>query len=108
MKIKLYPVRMDEQLAASVSGDTIILNGAVLDFSTLQEGDMLPSTAINNKWIAGDIARKNGVVHLSLILPHGTNAPLETRFPAAFTEPLNVDNGEVSLPPYDAELEVLL
>lgn len=107
MKIKLSPVRMDEQLTVSVHGETIKLNGTVLDFSPLQEGGLIPLTAINNKWIAGDVARKDGVIHIILLLPHGANAPYETRFPAAFTDPLDIHDGEVPLPPYDAESEVL-
>lgn len=102
MKIKLSPVRMDEQLTARAIGDSIVLNGVALDFSPLQEGDTIPLSAINNKWIAGDVARKDGVIHASLLLPHGANAPHETRFPAAFYEPMTVTDGPVPLPPYDA------
>ncbi len=102
MKIKLSPVRMAEQLNASVIGDTIIINGLGFDFSPLQEGEMLPAAACNCSWILGDVTRANGEICLTLILPHGANAPQETRFPAAFTEPLTVVEGEVPLPPYDA------
>ena len=53
MKIYLSPVRMDMQLVASVAGDTITVNGNVLDFTPLLEGETLPSTAILNDWIVG-------------------------------------------------------
>jgi len=101
MKITLSPVRMDAQLIASVSGDTIMLNGAVLDFTLLQDGETLPHGAIDSLWIPGDVQRIGGEIHITLRLPHGKNAPQETRFQAAFYEPMTVLDGEVPLPPYD-------
>lgn len=105
MKIKLSPVRMDEQLNASVIGDTIIINGLGFDFSPLQESEILPAAACNCSWISGDITRANGEICLTLILPHGAIAPQETRFPTAFYEPMTVTDGLVPLPPYDADPE---
>ncbi|MFB0774316.1 hypothetical protein [Aeromonas salmonicida] len=105
MKIKLSAVRMDEQLTASVSGDTITVNGQVLDFSPLQEGDMLPAGAVDSPWLQGAVSRISGDIHLTLVLPHGSNAPHETRFPAAFDTPMTMVDGEVPLPPYDTEPE---
>lgn len=102
MKIKLSPVSQDEQLTASVSGDVVIVNGSVLDFTPLQEGDTLPNGAVGNRWIQGSVQRINGEIHITLVLPHGQNAPHETRYPAAFSEPITVLDGEVPLPPYDA------
>lgn len=102
MKIKLSPVRMDVQLLAEVSGDTITLNGVALDFSPLPEGGRLPAAAIINQWVLGDVERVDGEICLTLVLPHGSRAPLETRFPAAYTVPMTVGDGPVPLPPYDA------
>ena len=98
MKIKLSPARMDEQLTARVSGDTITVNGAILDFTPLLEGESLPAGAISNQWIQGEVLRINGEIHLTLVLPHGADAPYETRFPAAFEIPITVLEGEVPLP----------
>ncbi len=103
MKIYLSPVRMDERIVAIVSGDTITVNNQVLDFSPLQEGESLPSEAINSKWVRGEVARLDGEIHLTLVFPHGVDAPYETRFPAAFEIPITVLEGEVPLPPYDSE-----
>lgn len=105
MKIKLSAVRMDEQLTASVSGDVLTVNNQVLDFSPLLEGASLPSEAVDTEWLQGNIARINGEIHLTLLFPHGANAPYETRFPTAFETPITVLEGEVPLPPYDSEVQ---
>lgn len=105
MKIKLSPVRMDEQLTASVSADTITLNGTKLNFGPLLDGETLPNEAINNKWISGDVHRIGGEIHLTLVLPHGARAPQETRFPAAYDVPLTVTSGAVPLTPYNEPSE---
>lgn len=102
MQIKLSPASLAEQLAASVSGDVITVNGQALDFFPLQEGDTLPTGAVGNQWIQGEVRRIDGEICLTLVLPHGQNAPHETRFPAAFDVPMTVVDGEVPLPPYDA------
>lgn len=95
MKINLSPCRMDETLSVIVSGDVLVVNGEVLDFSPLPEGAILPSEATGTKWLLGNITRKNGVIELTVIMPHGINASEAVRFPT----PLNVTvNGQVELP----------
>lgn len=106
MKIKLSPIRVDEQLIACVNGDVIILNGTEIDLSPLSDGAILPAAAIDSQWLVGDILRVGQEIHLTLALPHGPNAPHETRFPAAFYEPMTVTDGPVPLPPYDVEPDV--
>jgi len=97
MHIKLSPFRLDARLVASRDGDKLTLNGKELDFSPLEEGDTLPADAIESEWITGDVSRIDGELHLTLRLPHGANAPQETRFP----EPIiNPPDGEISLPPH--------
>ena len=105
MKIKLSPVRADAQLAATVSGDVLTVNNQVLDFSPLLEGASLPSEAVDTEWLQGNITRIDGEIHLTLLLPHGANAPYETRFPEAYHTPIMVLEGEVPLPPYDSEVQ---
>jgi hypothetical protein len=47
--------------------------------------------------LAGPVTRAEGVLRVPLILPHGADAPPETRFPA----PLSLSgDGPVALPPY--------
>ena len=99
MKIKLSPVRSDnEPLIASVKGDVITVNGAAYDLSPLEAGEELPAP----EPFAGSITRDDGgVIHLTLMLPHGANAPEETRFPAAFETAIDIESGDVPVPPYD-------
>ncbi|WP_109468530.1 hypothetical protein [Albibacillus kandeliae] len=96
MHISFTPTRHDAELALSVAGDALTINGEVFDFSGLAEGATLPNSAVACAWLASDVERVAGVLHLSLILPHGADAPEETRFPA----PLIVtEDGPVALPP---------
>ena len=104
MKLTLSPTRRDETLVASRSGDTLTLNGEELDFGPLEEGETLPADAIDSEWITGDVTRTDGVLHLTLRLPHGANAPEETRFPETIIDP---PDGEIALPMHSLpELEV--
>jgi len=107
MKIRLSPNNHTTRLTAVVNGDVLILNGDELDFSPLGEGDVLPAAAIDSQWIASDVTRTGGEISLTLCLPHGANAPHETRFPAAFDVPITVTAGPVPLPPYETEPEVM-
>ena len=100
MKITLSPTRGDRPLTLTRSGDILTINGEVFDFSALPEGATLPRTAVSCDWLAGDVTRIDGVLHLGLTLPHGANAPKITRFPEALT--ITAD-GPITLPPYDAE-----
>ena len=95
MKITLSPTRRDETLTASRDGDTLTLNGEELDFGPLEEGETLPADAIDSPWIAGDVTRTDGALHITLRLPHGANAPEETRFPEPIIDP---PDGEIALP----------
>jgi hypothetical protein len=100
MILPLSPVRMGETLEASIAGDVLTLNEVALDFLPLPAGATLPRAAIDNPWIAGDVTRAmDGTLTVPLILPHGANAPEETRFPA----PITINSGDVPLPPYDTK-----
>ena len=98
MIINLVPVRHDQRLALSLKGDAMTLNGEVFDFGALAEGALLPAEAIESHWFMGDVRRVEGQLHVSLMLPHGANAPVAARFP----EPLEVTHdGPVALPAYE-------
>ena len=104
MKIILSPIRTDETLTASRDGEMLTLNGETFDFSPLGEGETLPADAIDSPWIVGDVTRTDGALHITLRLPHGANAPEETRFPEPIIDP---PDGEIALPPHSLpELEV--
>lgn len=95
MKILLSPVRSDETLRLSCTGDILNVNGQDFDFTPLAEGCLLPSEAISSEWIVGTIYRLDGELVVNLRLPHGINPPDKVAFP----EPLLVrSNGPVWLP----------
>lgn len=100
MQITLSPVRRDAPLTLSRVGDTLTINGDVFDFTPLPDGATLPPEAIDSDWFVGPVERVDGVLHLTLTLPHGVNAPQETLFPAPLTL---TGNGPVTLPPYELE-----
>lgn len=101
MLIRLSPVRKDEPLAIEVAGDVLTINGEPFDFGPIPDGGLLPREAVECDWLASDVERIDGEIHLTLILPHGADAPEETRFPAAIQAR---EDGPVELPPYDAEM----
>lgn len=97
MHISFTPMRHDAELALSVAGDVLTINGEVFDFSSLAEGATLPNPAVACAWLASDVERVTGALHLTLILPHGADAPEETRFPV----PVEITgDGPVALPPH--------
>lgn len=100
MKLMFSPQRRDAGLSLERTGDVLIINGEEFDFSGLPDGATLPLGAIASEWITGDVTREDGVLIVPIVLPHGKNAPEETRFPAPIT--LSED-GPVSLPPYSVE-----
>lgn len=100
MKITLSPTRAEAPLTLHRAGGVLTVNGEDFDFSAIPEGATLPREAVACDWLASDITRTGGVLQLTITLPHGANAPVETRFATPIT--LTAD-GPVSLPPYDAE-----
>ncbi len=101
MKLSFTPARMNNQYEASVSGDVLTIDGEALDFGPLPDGATLPKDDVDCPWLASDVERIDGEICLTLMLPHGANAPEETRFP----EMVTIAEGEVVLPPYDTEPE---
>ncbi|GAW37123.1 hypothetical protein RA2_04198 [Roseovarius sp. A-2] len=102
MQINLSPIRRDMSLQLTRSGDALTINGEVFDFSPLSEGATLPAEAIASDWFAGPVERVGGELHLTLALPHGTDAPRQTLFPTSLSL---TGDGPVSLPPYERETE---
>lgn len=97
MHIRFSPMRRDDRLEASVSGDVLTINGEAFDFSAIAEGTSLPREAVTCDWLASDVERIDGQIRLALILPHGANAPGETLFPV----PVVAIEGTILLPFYD-------
>ena len=98
MQITLTPQRRDDILTLVRSGDTLTINGEAFDFAAIPEGGTLPRDAVACDWLAGDVTRQGGQLHLTLILPHGADAPEATLFPAALTL---TGDGPVALPAYE-------
>lgn len=97
MKITLSPVRRADPITVSKQGDILTVNGTPFDFTPIPEGATLPADAIDSEFFSGPVERINGELHLTLMLPHGPNAPEETKFPVPIT--VLVD-GPIALPAY--------
>lgn len=95
MYITLIPQRRDDSLAVSRAGDTLTINGIAYDFSVIPDGATLPASAVDCEFITGNIERINGVLQISLILPHGPNPSQEVAFPAPI---INPPDGVLELP----------
>jgi len=111
MHINFSPTSEFIKIAASLYGNVLTINEYAtdesplaeytLDFAPLTEGATLPEGATGCPWISGSVTRVGGTLHLTLILPHGSDAPYESRFP----EPITVtQDGPIALPPYDEVL----
>lgn len=95
MQLLLSPQARFDSLAVSTAGDVLTLNGVALDFTQLPDGATLPRKAIDCSWIAGDVQRIDGVLHVPLLLPLAADASETARFP----EPITVtQDGPVELP----------
>lgn len=95
MIISFSPKLLSASISVSRFGDVLTINGEEFDFAGVTEGTTLPAAAIDSEWIAGDVSRIDGVLHLTLRLPHGPN-PSEA---VAFPRPLVVMvDGEIDLP----------
>ncbi|MGP3699185.1 hypothetical protein [Rhodobacter sp. NSM] len=102
MHITVTPQRRDDRLTLTRSGDILTINGEALDLSGIPEGATLPRDAVACDWLASDIERIGGVLHLTLLLPHGPDAPAATLFP----EPVLVEaDGPIPVPAWGANAE---
>ena len=95
MKIILSPQRRDDTLTVTKQGDTLTINGTAYDFSVIPDGATLPKDATDCAWLASDVERIDGVLHLTLLLPHGANASQAARFPQPIINPAD---GVLELP----------
>ena len=95
MHITLIPQRRRDALVVNKQGDTLTINGVFFDFSVIPDGASLPASAVDCEYITGNVERINGVLHLSLVLPHGPNPSQEVAFPAPI---INPPDGVLELP----------
>lgn len=95
MKINLSPMRCEQALSLSKSGRVLNINGENFDFSQMNDGDTLPSSAINSEWFVGDVRQESGEIEITLMLPLPANFSAEQLFPI----PLVITaDGPVALP----------
>ncbi len=87
MKITLTPQRRDDTLKVVKAKEVLTINGKKYDFSVVLEGALLPKEAVDCPWIAADVERIEGVLHLTLILPISADASEAARFPAPIIDP---------------------
>lgn len=91
MNIAFSPIRSDTILTLSREGDTLVVNNDRLEFGRISEGDLLPSDGVDNPWVVGGVERKGGILHVTVLRPHGANASEADRFP----EPIMLEDGQV-------------
>lgn len=101
MHISFVPQRRDDRLTLEkTAGDRLRINGALFNFNTMNDGDVIPAGVAPSDWIVGPIEKIDGEVRITLILPHGPNASQ----PVAFPEPITVTaDGPIAVP-HDEEI----
>jgi len=95
MHITLSPQRRDDNLTVIKQGDTLTINGAAYDFSGVSDGATLPKAATDCEWLASDVRRVDGVLHMTLTLPNAADASEAARFPDPMVDPAD---GTLALP----------
>lgn len=81
MRLTLSPMRRDDTLVLSRAGDTLTLNGQVMDLSGATPSTPLPCDSLDCPWIVSDVTRVEGQICLSIILPHGPAAAPGVLYP---------------------------
>ena len=94
MQITLTPQFRPEPLVLSVAGSVLTCNGTPTDLAAYTATSEAP-----HDWIVGQPEQVSGAWHVTIVLPHGAEAPEATRFPAPITV---TADGPVTLPPHDA------
>lgn len=94
MRISFSPQRRDDSLTLEkTSGDRLRINGELFNFNTLNDGDIVSN--VSSEWIVGNVTKDNGIVNITIILPHGPNPTQAQAFPKPITVtedgPINVD-----------------
>ncbi|KGE01010.1 hypothetical protein [Rhizobium sp. YS-1r] len=95
MHISFSPMRRDNTLAISKSGDILTINGEAFDFSGLPDGATIPAGEVPCDWIVEPVERIGGDLRLTLILPHGADPSVDVAFP---TPLINPPDGPLAIP----------
>ncbi|MHB2265797.1 hypothetical protein [Aliihoeflea sp. PC F10.4] len=77
MRITFSPAWNDTALTLEkTSGDRLRINGELLNFNGLNDGDVIPyehASAHLHDWLVGPIEKVDGEVRLTVLLPHGSS-----------------------------------
>ena len=95
MELTFAPVRSDDALALERRGTVLVVNGQMLDFAGLAEGDRLEAEAFDCAFLVSEVSRDEDALRATLLLPYGPDAPEESRFPPPVTVS---EDGPVRLP----------
>jgi hypothetical protein len=98
MILTLSPMRRDDALTLARAGEVLVVNGTPVDLGALSEGEEIDAGLTGCPYLVGPIRREGGVLHLTVILPHGATPPQETLFPAPVTV---AGDGPIPLPAPD-------
>lgn len=82
MTLHFSPIRSDMPLHLTVEGTALIVNGARFDFSALVPGGSLPRESLAANWLASDVQCDAEGITLTVVLPHGPEAPSSALFPS--------------------------
>lgn len=94
-QIALSPIRSDATLHIERDGEVLIVNGQPIDCTDLTDGAQMSAAAFGCEALLSDIVVSEGVVQLTLLLPHGAMADETARFPSPL---LLTDDGPIRLP----------
>lgn len=95
MNISFSPQRRNDAMTIEKAGDVLIVNGTTFDFSVIPEGATLPASAVACDFFAGDVQRIEGILHLTMILPHGPDPSADVANPADLSMP---PDGPLAIP----------
>lgn len=87
MRISFSPMRRDDTLTVTKSGDVLTINGDAVDLSVIPDGASLPAGAVDNEFVVGTIERIADDLHVTLLLPHGPDPSHAVAFPADIINP---------------------
>lgn len=87
MQINLSPQLSDATLTVVKAGDVLTINGEAFDFSVIPEGATLPASAVACEFVTDEVTRTDGVLSVTLLLPHGSNPSPAVAFPAPLVNP---------------------
>ncbi len=95
MQITFTPLRCDADLVLERAGDCLVINGQSHDFTDVEEDTPLSFETHGIPWIMSDVIRRDGLLHLTMMLPYG--ADMAQHPPQKVT--LNIEaDGPVILP----------